>query len=86
MLRVDQVHVVRHKVLVEGRSIRAVAREMGISRNTVDRYLGELTAPRRLQKAPRRRTVWERAHVRIEHILKRSVALDGRQAATLRAR
>ena len=35
MLRVDQVHVVRHKVLVEGRGIRAVAREMGVSRNTV---------------------------------------------------
>jgi Helix-turn-helix domain of resolvase len=39
MLRVDQVHVVRHKVLVEGQGIRTVAREMGISRNTVRRYL-----------------------------------------------
>ena len=31
----DQVHVVRHKGLVEGRPIRQVARELGISRNTV---------------------------------------------------
>ena len=31
----DQVHVIRHKVLVEGLSARRVAREMGVSRNTV---------------------------------------------------
>ena len=34
----DQVHVVRHKVLVEGQQIRKVAREMGIARNTVKRF------------------------------------------------
>jgi hypothetical protein len=28
----DQVHVVRHKVLVEGRSQRAVARKLGLAR------------------------------------------------------
>ena len=35
MLKVEQVHVIRHKVLVEGESQRKVAREMGVSRNTV---------------------------------------------------
>ena len=35
----DQVYVIRHKVLVEGRSVRKVAREMSVSRNTVRRYL-----------------------------------------------
>ena len=35
----DQVYVVRHKVLVEGLSARRVARELGISRNTVKRYV-----------------------------------------------
>ncbi len=35
----DQVYVVRHKVLVERRSVRRVARELGISRNTVRRYV-----------------------------------------------
>lgn len=35
----DQIYVVRHKVLVEGQSARRVAREMGLSRNTVKRYL-----------------------------------------------
>ena len=39
MLRMDQVHVIRHKVLSEGRSIRQVARELGVSRNTIAKYL-----------------------------------------------
>src|SRR5215218_6222209 len=39
MLRMDQVHVIRHKVLVEGQSIRSVARQMGIGRNTIKKYL-----------------------------------------------
>lgn len=73
----DQVHVVRHKVLVEGRSVRLVAREMGISRNTVDRYLGELAAPRRVEKARRARPVWERVHERIAAILAESPRWTG---------
>ena len=39
MLRMDQVHVIRHKVLVEGQSIRKTAKDLGVSRNTVRRYL-----------------------------------------------
>jgi predicted transcriptional regulator len=39
--RMDQVHVVRHKVLVEGRTQRAVARELGLSRTTVGKYVGQ---------------------------------------------
>ena len=38
MLRMEQVHVIRHKVLREGRSVRQVARELGVSRNTIGRY------------------------------------------------
>ena len=41
MLRVDQIHVIRHKVLVEGQSQRQVAKEFGISRVTVRKYLQE---------------------------------------------
>ena len=39
MLRMDLVHVVRHKVLVEGRTQRSVARELGLSRTTVGKYV-----------------------------------------------
>ena len=39
----DQVHVVRHKVRVEKLPIRRVARDLGISRNTVKRYLQDDT-------------------------------------------
>ena len=35
----DQAIVVRHKVLVDKRSVRSVAREHGLSRNTVKRYV-----------------------------------------------
>ena len=52
----DQVHVVRHKVLVEGLAIRQVAREMRVSRNTVKRYL-ERPEPVRVEAAPRARPV-----------------------------
>ena len=33
MLRMDQVHVIRHKVLRDGTSIRQVARELGLIRS-----------------------------------------------------
>jgi transposase len=68
MLRVDQVHVVRHKVLVEGRGIRTVAREMGISRNTVRRYLA-VSEPVRVEKGPRGQPVKDKVVPRIEEIL-----------------
>jgi len=64
----DQVHVVRHKVLVEGQEIRRVAREMGIARNTVKRYL-EQPVPVRVEKAPRARPVWQKAGARLEALL-----------------
>jgi transposase len=64
----DQVHVIRHKVLVEGLSARQVARQMGLSRNTVRRYL-ELPAPVRQEQAPRGRPVWEKVGPRIEALL-----------------
>jgi DNA-binding transcriptional MocR family regulator len=54
----DQMHVLRHQVLNEGRSIRRVARELGISRNTVAKYL-EQSEPVRRRGRPRGRPVWE---------------------------
>jgi transposase len=59
----DQVHVIRHKVLVEGASIRGVASALGISRNTVAKYLDEPAPQRRAsttRSAPSRDLVRER--------------------------
>lgn len=71
MLRVDQVHVVRHKVLVEGRSQRQVAKELGIARDTVRKYLTE-SIPIRKEKAPRPRPVWDAVRERVETLLTES--------------
>ena len=68
MLRMDQVHVIRHKVLREGLSIRAVARQMGLSRNTVAKYL-QVPEPRWQAQTPRPRPVLERVAPRIEELL-----------------
>jgi transposase len=68
---VDQVHVIRHQVLVEGRSQRRVAREFGISRVTVRKYV-EGAEPVRRETGPRARPVWEKVGPRIEALLEES--------------
>jgi transposase len=65
---VDQVHVIRHQVLVEGRSQRRVAREFGISRVTVRKYV-EGAEPVRREAGPRTRPVWEKVGPRIDALL-----------------
>lgn len=68
----DLVIVVRHKVLVEKQSRRAVARELGISRLTIRRYLEG--APIGVRKAGRRpKPVTEAVQARVEAILADSV-------------
>src|SRR5215467_10485326 len=68
MLRMDQVHVIRHKVLIEGQSIRRVAREMGLSRLTVRKYL-ESSEPVRRGYRSRARPVWEQVRTRVEELV-----------------
>lgn len=68
MLRMDWVHVIRHKVLVEGVSIRRVARELGVSRQVVRKYL-KVSEPVRRESGPRARPVVERVARRIETLL-----------------
>lgn len=63
----DQVHVIRHKVLVEGQSRRSVARELGISRNTVRKYLEQAEPERR--EGARARPVFEAVKGRIDELL-----------------
>jgi len=72
----DQVHVVRHKVLVEGRSQRAVPRELGLARVTVRKYLDQAVPARRCEGA-RRRPVWEPVAARVETLLAESVRRTG---------
>jgi len=69
MLRVDQVHAIRHQVLIQGRSRRQVAREMGVSRNTVRRYVDELPEPVRRESGPRPRPVFELVRPRLEELI-----------------
>lgn len=64
----DKVYVIRHKVLAERQSIRSVAKELGISRNTVTKYLDQ-SEPVRKQGAPRGRPVMDRVAPRIDEIL-----------------
>ena len=64
----DQIHVVRHQVLVEGRSKRQVAKAFGISRNTVRKYV-EQAGPARTEAAPRPRPVWDAVGPRFEALL-----------------
>lgn len=68
MLRMDQVHVIRHKVLREGSSVRQVARELGLSRNTVSKYLDQSVPVRRTYRR-RQRPVWARVQSRLEELV-----------------
>jgi transposase len=68
MLRMDQVHVVRHKILVEGQSIRSVSRQMGISRNTIRKYL-KVSEPVRVVRQKKPSPVMEMIAPRVEEIL-----------------
>jgi transposase len=73
---VDQVHVIRHKVLVEGRSARQVAKELGMSRRTIRKYLSE-AAPKRTETRPRARPVWDAVRDRVDSLLAESAQWTG---------
>jgi transposase len=68
----DQVHVVRHKVLVEGRTQRAVARELGLSRTTVGKYVDQAAPARKPEAGPRPRPVWDKVGGRVQALLAES--------------
>jgi len=67
----NQVHVIRHKVLVEQRSRREVALQMGVSRNTVRRYVDEGVEPE-AKPRERQRPVYDKAAGRITALLEAS--------------
>jgi transposase len=65
----DQAYVIRHKVLVEGISVRRVAREMGVSRNTVRRYVDDRATPGVRRPVARSSPVQDRVRPRLEALL-----------------
>jgi transposase len=82
VLSVDQVFVIRRKVLVDGVGIRRAARELGVSRNTVRKYLGE-AVPERKPGAPRRRPVFETVMPRLEALIEEwTPRTEGKQRLT----
>lgn len=68
MLRMEQVHVIRHKHYVEKMGVRRISREMGIDRKTVRKYLSE-AVPLRHEPDPRPRSVMATVAPRIDEIL-----------------
>jgi predicted transcriptional regulator len=64
----NQVHVIRHKVLVEGQSQRQTAAKMGVSRNTVKKYIQQ-SEPIYRGKVKRRREVFEQVKPRMDELI-----------------
>ena len=52
----ELVSVIRHKVLTEGVPIRDVARQLGLSRNTIRRYVRAKVVPVPRPASPSRAT------------------------------
>lgn len=77
----DQVHVIRHKVLVEGQSAREVAREMGVSRNTVRKYLSQ-AAPKYGPRVDRQRPIWSQLWPEIDELMRAAASLPRKQRLT----
>ena len=72
----DEVYVVKRRVLVEGVPIRRLAREMGISRNTIRRYLAG-AEPRVRVATKRRQPVREGIEAALEAVLRDSPKWTG---------
>lgn len=64
----DQVTVIRYKIQNEHKSLRSVAKEMGLSRNTIRKYL-QVSEPVREEKSPRPRPVLDQVAPRIDQLL-----------------
>jgi predicted transcriptional regulator len=68
MLSMQTVHIIRHKVLVEGLSVQQVAQNWDLSRTPVHKYLKEST-PGRVEAPPRRPPGLDTVAARIEALL-----------------
>ena len=69
MLGMDRVYVIRHKWYQEGLSIRQIARDLEVSRNTVRKYIGESDEPGGNERQRRAQPVLDSVRGRIDEIL-----------------
>ena len=78
----EQAHVIRHKHYTKGQSVRRIAREMGLNRRTVRKYLGQ-SEPQRLERAARPQPVLHKVGPRIEALLEEwAPRLEGKHRLT----
>jgi predicted transcriptional regulator len=68
MLSMQTVHIIRHKVLVEGLSVQHVARDLGLSRTAIYKYL-EGPTPSRVDATPRCHPVLDGVAARIDALV-----------------
>ena len=66
----DRAYVIKHKWHHEGLSIRQIARDLEISRNTVRKYVAADDAPQRREAGPRRQPVLAAVRGRIDELLR----------------
>ena len=70
MLGMDHAYVIKHKWHHEGLSIRQIARDLGVSRNTVRKYVDAEGEPRRREAADKRpQPVLDEVRERIDELL-----------------
>lgn len=69
LLKTDRIETIRQAILVGGRSIRSVANQMGVSRNTVAKYLNQSPSAITTRK-PKTKPVLGRILPRLEELLK----------------
>lgn len=70
MLKMDLVYIIRHKLYTEGKSQRAVAKELGLSRNTIRKYAKQSMPSGEGKREGRRRArVLEEVSGRMDELL-----------------
>lgn len=78
----EQLHVIRHKHFVEGMSARRIARQLGLNRRTVQKYLGQ-SEPRRVEVGDRAQPVLNIVGPRIDALVEEwTPRLDGKHRLT----
>jgi transposase len=69
MLEMGRVYVIRHKYFTEGLSIRRIAKDLEVSRNTVRKYLFQDSEPKGKEPVARARPVLQEVSGRIDELL-----------------